>query len=263
MRKMSFFIYLFVALGLFLVTSCGNNPYPDENATDEQIIYSAYSVPPKDLDPQIAYTSNDVTFLNYCYEGLFSYDYLKRPLELVPHLAKEVPVGKTVQVDGVTRIVYNFNLRENVRFIDDVCFENGQGREVTARDFEYVFKRLSDPKTNCPILGNFYVVHGLKAYGAKVAALANKNPTLNSYEVYKAAGDLPGFKLTGKYSFDLILDESYPQLLYWLAMPFISAIPHEAVTYYDGTRTSLISDEPMDFNKHPVGTGPYQFEWEG
>ena len=263
MRKMSFFTYLFVALGLFLVTSCGNNPYPDENETGAQIIYSAYSVPPKDLDPQIAYTSNDVTFLNYCYEGLFSYDYLKRPLELVPHLAKAVPVGERLMVDGKERIVYHFNLREKVRFIDDRCFEGGKGREVTARDLEYAFKRLADPQTNCPVLSNFHVIRGLKEYGAQVEALTKLNPTLTAYEVYKRAGDLSGFKVTGRYSFDLILDRSYPQLLYWLAMPFVSAIAHEAVTFYDGTRKSPISDEPMDFNKHPVGTGPYQFEWEG
>ena len=263
MKLRQFVIYFFVTLGLVFMTSCGNNPYPDENDTGEQILYSAYSVPPKDLDPQIAYTSNDVTFLNYCYEGLFSYDYLKRPLKLVPHLAKEVPVGEAIKIDGKNLIVYHFNLRKNVRFIDDRCFEDGKGREVTASDLEYAFKRLADPSTNCPIAANFYVIRGLESYGKKVESLGKLKPELSAYEIYQQVGDLAGFKVTGRYSFDLILDRSYPQLLYWLAMPFISAIPHEAVTYYDGSKTSPISDEPMDFNKHPVGTGPYQFEWEG
>ncbi len=264
--RRNFTLILFLLAPLLFVTSCGNNPYPEEKDQKEvTTLYAPYLVPPKDLDPQVAYTSNDITFLNYCYEGLFSYDYLKRPLTLVPHLATEVPVVEKV-INTKTKkqqLIYHINLRPGVTFIDDRCFADGKGREVVATDFEYAFKRLADPQTNCPVAANFNCISGLEEFGKQLTLARNTNSTLTDYALYQQMGPLPGIKVTGKYSFDMILDQAYPQVLYWLAMPFISAVSHEAVTFYDGTKSSEVADEPMDFNKHPVGTGPYQFEWEG
>ena len=261
------FIQIFLLLAhLLFITSCGNNPYPEEKDQQEiTTLYAPYLVPPKDLDPQIAYTSSDITFLNYCYEGLFSYDYLKRPLVLVPHLATEVPVVEKVlnKTTNTEQLVYHINLRQGVTFIDDRCFVDGKGREVVASDFEYAFKRLADPQTNCPVVANFNCISGLEEFGKQLLQSRIENGSLTDHQLYQKVGSLPGLKVTGKYSFDIILDHAYPQVLYWLAMPFISAISHEAVAFYDGTKSSDVSEEPMDFNTHPVGTGPYQFEWNG
>ena len=43
-----------------------------------------------------------------------------------------------------------FHLRKGVKFHDDPCFSDGQGREVTAKDFLYCFEQLctSSPENN-------------------------------------------------------------------------------------------------------------------
>lgn len=74
------------------------------------------------------------------YETLLQYSYLKRPYTIEPNLAEAMP---SVSKDGRT---YTFKIRKGVRFQDDECFNGGIGRELTAEDFIYSFKRLLDPK---------------------------------------------------------------------------------------------------------------------
>ncbi len=51
---------------------------------------------------------------------------------------------------------------------------------------------------------------------------------------------------------ELILDEPYPQIRFWLAMNFTSPVAWEAVAFYDG-------EAGRDhFAEHPVGTGPFR-----
>ena len=52
------------------------------------------------------------------------------------------------------------------------------------------------------------------------------------------------------HELEIVLDEPYPQILYWFAMPFTAPVPWEAVAYYDG------EDGRDVFAEHPVGTGP-------
>ena len=158
---------------LLFFSGCSNTPYPGHEDTDDVIYYRAYTSPPKDLDPQRSYAQADGMLLFQCYESLFSYDYLKRPLELIPYLAKSVPEPQiTKDADGkITEVRYSFELQEGVSFIDDPCFEGGKGREMTAKDFEFSFKRVGDPKTNCPVFDSFKHVMGFEAYSEKVKVL--------------------------------------------------------------------------------------------
>ena len=41
-----------------------------------------------------------------------------------------------------------------------------------------------------------------------------------------------GIIVHDRYSFEILLKEPYPQILYWLALHFTSPIPHEAIEYY-------------------------------
>jgi ABC-type transport system substrate-binding protein len=63
-----------------------------------------------------------------------------------------------------------------------------------------------------------------------------------------------------RYSFRLILAKPYPQILYWLQMPFTAPVPREAVDYYDGiAHNGKIRPQ---FKFHPVGTGAFRLvEW--
>lgn len=257
-----------VLVGLLgLVAGCSNSPYPGKDETTEVVHYRAFSIPPKDFDPSRSYTQPDAVFLSLCYERLLSYDYLKRPVELIPELAMEVPepevlTGPDGEPDGVR---YRFALRRGVRFIDDPCFPEGQGREMTARDFEFAFKRAADPDVNCPVVDALSHIRGFMAFRERVTALRKAQPEddpLPVSELYRRAGDLEGIVVTGDYGLDMTMTGPFPQMLYWLAMRFISAIPYEAVERYDGSQGAIVDGEPMEFGKRPVGTGAYRFKWD-
>ena len=77
------------------------------------------------------------------FECLYGYHYLKRPYQLVPELATEMPIlsddGKTVTIPII----------QNAYFHDDPCFEetDGIGRRLTAHDFVYAWKRIANVKS--------------------------------------------------------------------------------------------------------------------
>src|SRR5690606_35566100 len=83
----------------------------------------------KGLDPAFAddlYAGKEVTRI---YEGLLQYHYLKRPFELIPALADEMP---QISKDGKT---YTFKIKKGVVFQDDAAFTatQGKGRELVAQ----------------------------------------------------------------------------------------------------------------------------------
>jgi oligopeptide transport system substrate-binding protein len=162
------------------------------------------------------------------YEGLLEYAYLDRPYRAIPRLAEALP---EVSADGLT---YTFKIKQGVRFQDDACFPGGKGRELTAEDFVYSFKRVLDPK--------------LESQGDWIFI----NHVLGAQE-WARAGDprapLPGFQSLDRSTLQFRLVKPYPQLLWVLTMPYAFAVPHEAVEYYGS-----------NFRNHPVGTGPFRLK---
>lgn len=267
-------LLLYIIFGTFM--ACSNNPYPHENGAGK-IFYTAFSSSPKNLDPQHTYTMADLAYLRWAYEPLVDYHYLDAK-KLVPALAEEIPEEVITKENGkVKEVRYSFKLRKGVHYINDPCFPGGKGREMVAEDFHYVFKRATDPFVACPIASQLISINGFKEYGAKIKAAREKETKriesetgesfdpekhyINSKDLYDSCGDFPGIEVTGKYSFDMVMTERYPQILYWLAMRFICAIPYEAVDFYNPT-VEMNTYVPMRFDMHPVGTGCYRILWE-
>lgn len=167
------------------------------------------------------------------YEGLLEYAYLDRPYRAIPRLAEALP---DVSADGLT---YTFKIRQGVRFQDDPCFPGSKGRDVTAEDFVYSFKRLLDSKLQSQgywIFSDFVV--GADEWMKKTSDAASATD-------YSQL--LPGFVAIDHSTLQIRLLRPYPQLLWVLTMNYAFAVPHEAVEYYGS-----------DFRSHPVGTGPYR-----
>src|SRR5882724_13351013 len=83
---------LFVSL-LFLSACDGglwNNPYPGAD-DGKSILYTAFTERPKHLDPAQAYSENEYEFLAQIYLPPLQYHYLKRPYQLIPLAASEIP----------------------------------------------------------------------------------------------------------------------------------------------------------------------------
>ena len=248
------YIYILIA-GLLLTGGCSNNPFPLQNDTFK-IIYMGFDTAPKTLDPAVGYTSGMSSYIrgSVC-ETLVEYDYLKRPYELIPGLAESVPLPET-NPDG--SISYRFKVRQGVYFHSDPCFKlSGAGqttREMTAADFEFELKRTADPDVLCPVISPLENIRGLHDFMATLRQrrLDDKSfAALPINEQYAEMGSISGIKVSNKFELEIILEKPYPQILYWMAMPFTAAVPWEAVVYYNGE-----NGRPQ-FRDHPVGTGPY------
>ena len=242
---------LFLSVG----AGCSNRPFTGQNATDK-VRFLAFDAPPKTLDPAISYTagmSSDIC--SAVYETLLGYHYLKRPYELIPGLAKSVP-DAVVNEDG--SVSYRFEILEGVRFHEDRCFSpsgtENMGREMTAYDFEFEFKRTADSENLCPVISALSNIRGYREFREHLKELREASQEfceLPINEQYEKAGPIAGIVVLSPYDLEIILKEPYPQILYWLAMPFTAAVPWEAIVHYDGKEGRSF------FKDHPVGTGPY------
>src|SRR5687767_11131880 len=103
-------------IGLAFLTGCGevwNDPYPAEER-GKNILYSSFAERPKHLDPVQSYTEDEARFTQQVYEPALQYHYLKRPYELIPLTAVEVP--KPRAIEGGKFTVYEVRIRPGIRY---------------------------------------------------------------------------------------------------------------------------------------------------
>lgn len=218
-------------LFLSLAASCGGAA----NATSQQgktFIYPIRSAGPGSLDPVRGSTTYDNQATSLVYETLLQYKYLKRPLELEPLLATAMP---EVSEDG---LVYTFALKQGVLFHDDPCFEGGKGREMTAHDVVYSWKRIADKNIGTK---NWWLLE------KTIAGLDEWRDEQNA-EGHEFDYDVPceGLLALDRYTVQVTLNEPVTRFLYVVAMFQFSVVPREAAEMYD-----------TGFSRHPVGTGPF------
>ena len=68
--------------------------------------------------------------------------------------------------------------------------------------------------------------------------------------------DIPfaGAVATGRYTWRVRIRGSYPQFLYWQAMPFFAPMPWEAMRFY---AQPGLAEKNVSLDWYPVGTGPF------
>ena len=180
---------------------------------------------PRSLDPQFAYDQMSHRLLEPVLDTLLEYHPFKTdPYEVMPSLLESMP-EREKNADGAE--TYVCRLKRGILFHDDDCFPGKKGRELTVRDVEYGWKRMADPKVECPALSALQdYIEGLgAAYDA-----AKKSGT------FDYAQPLKGFEVVDDQTFRVHLSKQYPQIIYWMAMQFTSPVTVEAVEYYDGQR---------------------------
>ncbi len=130
-------------------------------------------------------------------------------------------------------------------------------RELIADDFVYEIKRLAHPKLHSPIFGVMaeYIV-GLPEYAELLKKEYAKIAQGKEEGVYLDLRQFPlaGVQVLDTYTYRIRIKGRYPQLLYWLAMPFFAPIPHEADRFY--TQAGM-RERNLTLDWYPVGTGPY------
>ena len=144
---------------------------------------------------------------------------------------------------------------ENISSLGD--FKKVASRELTASDYVYQIKRFSHPKINSPIYGLMqkYIVD-LDVYSKKLKKIYKKQLEINQNNHYLDLNqhDFAGVKVVDRYNYQITLNGVYPQLMYWLAMPFFAPVPYEVDKFYS---QPSMKKRNISFDWFPVGTGPY------
>lgn len=164
------------------------------------------------------------------YESLLQYNYLKRPLTPEPLLAESMP---TVSKDGLTVTI---KIKKGVKFQDSEVFAGGKGREVTAKDFIYSWKRLADKSTKS---------EGFWLFDGRVKGLNEWRDALSEGKA-KFDDEVAGLQAPDDHTLVIQLIKPYYQLNYALTMAFTAVHPREAVEKFGA-----------EFINHAVGTGPF------
>jgi ABC-type transport system substrate-binding protein len=130
-------------------------------------------------------------------------------------------------------------------------------RELVAGDYVYQIKRLAHPKVHSPILSvmNEYIV-GIREYADTLKKEYEKISGGRDTGVYL---DLTQFPLAGveevdRYTYRVKIRGKYPQLLYWMAMPFFAPMPPEADRFF--TQAGM-AEKNLTLDWYPVGSGAY------
>ena len=216
----------------FLLCGCGGSSPENDAAT----FYSS-TTRIRGFDPVKAGDVASQLAMGKVYEGLLQYSYLVRPYRLEPLLAGGMP---EISSDG---LVFTFHLKQGVKFHDDPCFPDGKGRELTADDFIYSIKRVADKKN---------LSTGWWAFNNRIEGLDEFREASGSDGPTDYSLPVDGITAPDAHTLVIKLKRPFPQFLWILAMPYVYAVPREAVEYY--------GDE---FVNHPVGTGPFILEkWQ-
>jgi len=288
---------LLASLPAVLLNACGdvlwNNPYPRDRA-GANVLYGSFSERPKHLDPARSYSSNEYAFIAQIYEPPLQYHFLKRPYELVPLSAVQVPVPTYFDADGkpipatapaeqVAYSEYLIRIRPGIRFQPHPAFAQDaagqpryldleaadlaginrlsdflhQGtRELTAADFVYQIKRLAVPWLHSPIAGTMQEhIHDFAGLAERIEQAASA-PTPGMGRPFLDLRTIPfaGAEILDRYSYRIRIRGKYPQFVYWLAMPFFAPIPWEADRFY---AQPGMRQRNLSLDWYPVGTGAF------
>ena len=212
----------------------------------EKVLRIAFPAPESTFDPPS--TNSDFyssTILSQILEAPLTYDYLARPVQLVPNTAEALPRIE----EGGRRIT--LRIKPGIFFADDPAFKgsprlNAQGRrELTAEDYVYAIKRFYDPRYASSDLYLFEAAKLLGLSELRQQALQQKKP-------FNYDAPVEGVRALDRYTLQLRMADPDPRWHFNLAMPAITgAVAREVVEHYG-----------KDIGAHPVGTGPFRLaQW--
>ncbi len=160
--------------------------------------------------------------------------------------------------DAQGRYRYHDLAAERIEGIDKLAdFPETATRELVAADYVYQIKRLAHPRLHSPIFSIMadYIV-GLRDYAKTLQRAHGKLTREQGPDAYLDLTRYPleGVELVDRYTYRIKVRGKYPQLMYWLAMPFFAPMPPEADRFYSqpGLQARNIT---LDW--YPVGTGAY------
>jgi ABC-type transport system substrate-binding protein len=190
----------------------------------------AFSIAESSFDPQFNSDAASDSIIDNIFDAMLTYDYLARPVKLVPRTLEAMPA---VSDNGST---YTFRFKKGIFFTPDPAF-GGKPRELVAADQAYAIRRLLDPAVRSPWL---WLVE-FKIVGADVVRAQALKTGKFDYEA-----PIAGLEVVDRYTLRIRLTQPDLRFLYAFAIPNTAPIAREVVAAYGA-----------DIGAHPVGTGPY------
>jgi len=183
----------------------------------EQILRVPTGEPPS-LDPGLAQDTTSLGIVVQLFDALLDVD---DKGNLIPMLAEKWSVSP----DGLT---YTFNIRKGPKWTD--------GTPVTAKDFEYAWKRAADPATASP--------YAKATYPIKNAMKFNKGEIKDP--------DAVGVKATDDYTLVVTLEEPAGYFLRLASTWTLMAVPRQAIEKHGKKWTeagNIVTNGPFKLEK--------------
>ena len=201
--QLRIFFLFFSFLSFLFFFSCGKKT---SKFKDSQVFrYNEHSNI-NSLDPAFSKDLRTIWATTQLFNGLVQLD---ESLHVKPDIAKNWSISE----DGKT---YEFNLRKDVKFHKHILFGKDSTRTVNAKDFEYSFNRLLDPKVASP--------------GKWVLEFVDD------------------FFVKNDSTFVINLHKPFPPFLSLLSMKYCSVVPKEALDYFGSDfRANPIGTGPFKF----------------
>ena len=200
-------------------------------------LHLAFASPETSFDPpQTNSDANTSIVLANILEAPLCYDYLARPVRLMPATAAALP---EVSLDGR---VFTVRLQPGIFFADDPAFK-GQPRELVAQDYVYSIKRFYDPRYNS---ADLYLFESLKLLGLTEL----RDRAVKSRKPFDYDTEVEGLRTLDRYTLRITLGVPDARFVYMLAAPQnTGAVAREVVEMYGD-----------DIGAHPVGTGAFRLK---
>ena len=197
-----------------------------------------FQVPETGFDPAQTQDYFSNTIISHLFDAPLRYDFLARPVRLVPNTAASLP---EVSDDFRT---FTVRLTPGIFFQDDAAFK-GKRRELIAADYVYSIKRVFDPRWKSQVL---FILEPARIIGLDQV----RQHALKGNEPFDYRRNVEGLQVLDRYTFQVRLERSNPRFVDLLALANpLGAVAHEVVDAY--------GDQIM---AHPVGTGPFRLaQW--
>ena len=198
--------------------------------------------------------------------------------------------------NSAQHIVYNIELQKGILYQNHPCFVKTRWpadilkkveqisdfpematRSLRSEDYVNQIKRLADPRLSVPspilpIMSKY--IAGLDLYAQQLrkklesirqerrelqGALYNQELDERLRPISLDLNEFPleGAQVVDEFHYKVVLKTPYPQILYWLAMPFFAPIPREAIEFFE---QGILSEKGLTLDRCPLGTGPYRIE---
>jgi ABC-type transport system substrate-binding protein len=200
-------------------------------------LHLSFISPETVLDPvQTNSDNNTVTLLAQIFEAPLCYDYLARPIRLLPATAAALP-----EVSADAR-VFTLRLQPGIFFDPHPAFK-GRPRELVAEDYAYAIKRFFDPRWNSSDLYRYesLALPGLAEVRAQ--ALCTRRP-------FDYDQPVEGLRVLDRHRLRITLGVPDPRFMHLMADPVLmGAVAREVVEFHGD-----------DIGAHPVGTGAFRLK---